>query len=70
MTQNETVATEVILLEAERQLASVQEAFAIAVEAAGQLLELGVPAVRNRQNLLDWAHLELTIETLKKELKC
>lgn len=70
MTQNETVATEVILLEAERQLASVQEAFEIALEAAGQLLELGVPAVRNRQNLLDWAHLGLTIETLKKELKC
>jgi len=70
MTQNETVASEVILLEAERQLASVQEAFAIAVEAAGQLLELGVPGVRNRQNLLAWSHLGLTIETLKRELKC
>jgi len=69
MTQNETVATEVIHLEAERQLASVQEAFAIAVEAAGQLLELGVPAIRNRQNLLAWSHLGLTIETLRKELK-
>jgi hypothetical protein len=69
MTQNETVASEVILLEAERQLASVQEAFAIAIEAAGQLLELGVPAIRNRHNLLTWAHLALTVETLKKELK-
>jgi len=69
MTQNETVATEVILLEAERQLASVQEAFEIALEAAIQLLELGVPGVRNRQNLLAWSHLGLTIETLKRELK-
>lgn len=70
MTQNQAVATEVILLEAERQLASVQEAFQIALEAASQLLELGVPGVRNRHNLLTWAHLALTVETLKKELKC
>jgi hypothetical protein len=69
MTQNETVATEVILLEAERQLASVQEAFRIAVEAATQLLEMGAPEVRNRQNLLEWSHLGLTIDTLRKELK-
>jgi len=69
MTQNETVATEVILLEAERQLASAHEAFEIALEAAIQLLELGVPGVRNRQNLLAWSHLGLTIETLKRELK-
>jgi len=69
MTQNETVATEVILLEAERQLASTHEAFEIALEAAIQLLELGVPAIRNRQNLLAWSHLGLTIETLRKELK-
>ena len=69
MTQNETVATEVILLEAERQLASVQEAFRIAVEAATQLLEMGAPEVRNRQNLLEWSQLGLTIDTLRKELK-
>jgi hypothetical protein len=69
MNKNETVATEVILLEAERQLTSMQEAFEIAIEAAIQLLELGVPAIRNRQNLLAWSHLGLTIETLRKELK-
>ena len=69
MNKDETVATEVILLEAERQLASAHEAFEIALEAAIQLLELGVPGVRNRQNLLAWSHLGLTIETLRKELK-
>ena len=69
MNKDETVATEVILLEAERQLASAHEAFEIALEAASQLLELGVPGVRNRQNLLAWSHLGLTIETLKRELK-
>jgi hypothetical protein len=41
----------------------------IAVLAAVELLKIGKPEIRTRQNLLTWGQLSTTIELLKKEFQ-
>ena len=45
-----------------------REAFHIALKVAEELLDLGGPEIRNRQNLLAWGQLEVTVQLLRKEV--
>jgi hypothetical protein len=56
------------LAEAKAQVDDRQEAFLIALKVAEELLELGGPEVRNRQNLLVWGQLQTTIQLLRREV--
>lgn len=56
------------LAEAKAEAQDQREAFHIALKVAEELLDLGKPEVRNRQNLLAWGQLEVTVELLRREL--
>lgn len=56
------------LAEAKAEAQDQREAFHIALKVAEELLDLGAPEVRNRQNLLAWGQLEVTVELLRREL--
>jgi hypothetical protein len=49
------------------EIADMQEALMIATEALKEALKIGAPQVRNRQNLLNWSHLEVTASALMAE---
>ena len=49
------------------EIADLQEALSIALEALKEALRIGAPQVRNRQNLLSWSHLEVTASALMAE---
>ena len=50
------------------EIADLQEAFRIAVETAEELLAIGQPQIRNRQNFLTWSQLAVAVEVLKREV--
>lgn len=56
------------LAEAKAEAQDQREAFHIALKVAEELLDLGAPEVRNRQNLLAWGQLEVTVQLLRKEV--
>jgi hypothetical protein len=56
------------LAQAISQVQDQREAFHIALKVAEELLDLGGPEIRNRQNLLAWGQLEVTVRLLRKEL--
>lgn len=56
------------LAEAMAQVQDQREAFHIALKVAEELLDLGGPEIRNRQNLLAWGQLEVTIQLLRREV--
>ena len=73
---NNNIPIEKLLTEAQslnedltKKNVDLEEALLIAIEAASQLFDLGVPGVRNRKNLLTWSHLAVTVHALRKELK-
>ena len=49
------------------EIADLNEALSIALEALREALRIGAPQVRNRQNLLSWSHLEVTANALMAE---
>ena len=49
------------------ELVDLNEALSIALEALREALRIGAPQVRNRQNLLSWPHLEVTLNALMAE---
>jgi len=55
--------------EMEREIDDLREVVQIAVLAAVELLKIGKPEVRTRQNLLTWGQLSTTIELLRKEFQ-
>ena len=55
--------------ELQAEVDDLREAVQIAVLAAVELLKIGKPEVRTRQNLLAWGQLSTTVELLKKEFK-
>ena len=56
------------LAEAMAQVQDQREAFHIALKVAEELLDLGGPEIRNRQNLLAWGQLEVTVQLLRREV--
>jgi hypothetical protein len=56
------------IAEAKAEAQDQREAFHIALKVAEELLDLGAPEVRNRQNLLAWGQLEVTVQLLRKEV--
>jgi hypothetical protein len=56
------------LADAKAEAQDQREAFAIALKVAEELLDLGGPEIRNRQNLLAWGQLDVTVRLLRKEL--
>ena len=56
------------LAEAKAEVQDQREAFHIALKVAEELLDLGGPEIRNRQNLLAWGQLEVTVQLLRKEV--
>jgi hypothetical protein len=56
------------LAEAMAQAQDQREAFHIALKVAEELLDLGGPEIRNRQNLLAWGQLEVTVQLLRREV--
>jgi hypothetical protein len=56
-------------LELQAEIADLREVVQIAVLAAVELLKIGKPEIRTRQNLLTWGQLSTTIELLKKEFQ-
>jgi hypothetical protein len=56
------------LAEAKAETQDQREAFHIALKVAEELLDLGGPEIRNRQNLLAWGQLDVTVRLLRKEL--
>ena len=56
------------LAEAMAQVQDQREAFYIALKVAEELLDLGGPEIRNRQNLLAWGQLEVTVQLLRREV--
>jgi hypothetical protein len=56
------------LADAKAEAQDQREAFAIALKVAEELLDLGRPEIRNRQNLLAWGQLDVTVRLLRKEL--
>jgi hypothetical protein len=56
------------LAEAKVEIQDQREAFHIALKVAEELLDIGAPEVRNRQNLLAWGQLEVTVQLLRKEV--
>jgi hypothetical protein len=65
---NTQVGLEKQLAEAMAQVQDQREAFHIALKVCEELLDLGAPEVRNRQNLLAWGQLEVTVQLLRKEV--
>ena len=51
----------------DEEIADLQEALMIAIEALKEALKIGAPQVRNRQSLLSWSHLEVTANALMSE---
>jgi hypothetical protein len=49
------------------EIADLQEALSIAVEALNEALKIGAPQVRSRQTLLSWSHLSVTANALMSE---
>ena len=56
------------LADAKVEAQDQREAFLIALKVAEELLDIGAPEVRNRQNLLAWGQLEVTVQLLRKEV--
>jgi hypothetical protein len=56
------------LADAKAEAQDQREAFHIALKVAEELLDLGGPEIRNRQNLLAWGQLDVTVRLLRKEL--
>lgn len=56
------------LTDAKAEAQDQREAFRIALKVAEELLDLGGPEIRNRQNLLAWGQLDVTVRLLRKEL--
>jgi hypothetical protein len=56
------------LADAKAEAQDQREAFAIALKVAEELLDLGKPEIRNRQNLLAWGQLDVTVRLLRTEL--
>jgi hypothetical protein len=56
------------LADAKAEAQDQREAFHIALKVSEELLDLGGPEIRNRQNLLAWGQLDVTVRLLRKEL--
>jgi len=56
------------IADAKAEAQDQREAFHIALKVAEELLDLGGPEIRNRQNLLAWGQLDVTVRLLRKEL--
>jgi hypothetical protein len=52
-----------------QEIDDLREVVQIAVLAAVELLKIGKPEIRTRQNLLTWGQLSTTIELLRKEFQ-
>lgn len=65
---NTSESLEKRLAQAMAQVQDQKEAFHIALKVAEELLDIGGPEIRNRQNLLAWGQLEVTVRLLRKEL--
>lgn len=56
------------LADAKAEAQDQREAFHIALKVAEELIDLGGPEIRSRQNLLAWGQLEVTVQLLRKEV--
>ena len=51
----------------DEEIADLQEALSIALEALKEALKIGAPEVRTRQKILSWSHLQVTLNALMSE---
>jgi hypothetical protein len=56
------------LADAKAEAQDQREAFHITLKVAEELLDLGGPEIQNRQNLLAWGQLDVTVRLLRKEV--
>ena len=49
------------------EIADLNEALSIALEALREALRIGAPEVRTRQKILSWSHLQVTLNALMAE---